>query len=129
MTKEELRNIIEQLRNGDELSYNAYSQLIDCVDELEQTDWILCSEKMPEEKENPLMKKAGIKDCAYSDKVLVTAIDMDVLAGKKEPYKGDRVVISDSFQNGKLMHFKYVKMGALAWSPFPKPYKGDKNDT
>ena len=87
---------------------------------LEQTKWILCSERMPEEREWIGTKEFGT---TISDKVYVTF----------ENPEGKRFVKHVRFENGKLSSFDQSKIDAyhtgsvpIAWMPLPKPYKGEK---
>ena len=87
---------------------------------LEQTKWIPCSERMPEEYE-----WLGTKEfeTIISDEVYVTF----------ENPEGKRFVKHIRFQNGKLSGFDQSEINAfykgsvpIAWRPLPKPYKGEK---
>lgn len=82
--------------------------------------WILCSEKMPEEYEWDGTKMFGT---TISNEVYVTFETLD----------GERFTEHISFQNGKLSpaEEKYIKAwygGAkpIAWMPLPEPYKTHK---
>lgn len=82
-----------------------------------QPQWILCSEKMPEEHEWIGTKKFGT---TISDEVHVTF----------EAHNGDRFVRQLSFQNGDLSAFEQRVIDAwhggskpIAWMKFPEPYK------
>ena len=97
-----------------------HRQLAEWLKELkqlrEQTKWILCSEKMPEEKEWIGTKQFGT---TISDKVFVTL----------ENSKGERYTQYLSFQNGKLSTTDQSKVDTffkggtpIAWMPKPKPY-------
>ena len=86
-----------------------------------EQDWILCSERMPEEREWIGTKQFGT---TISDEVYVTF----------EAPDGQRFVDHISFQNGKLSHTDEYRMKVIfnnakpiAWKPCPEPYKGDSN--
>ena len=86
---------------------------------LEQTKWILCSEKMPKEHEWIGTKKFGT---TISDEVYVTF----------ENPEGKRFVKHLKFQNGKLSSFDQNEINAfykgsapIAWMPLPIPYEGE----
>ena len=83
-----------------------------------EQNWILCSERMPEEREWIGTKRFGT---TISDEVYVTFETPD----------GQRFADHISFQNGKLSRsdehrMKVVYKGAkpVAWMPFPEPYQG-----
>lgn len=78
-------------------------------------DWILCSERMPEEREWIGTKKFGT---TISDEVYVTLETMD----------GKRFCDHIRFQNGKLSLSKQAELDAIskgtkpiAWMKFPEP--------
>ena len=86
-----------------------------------EQNWILCSERMPEEREWIGTKQFGT---TISDEVYVTFETPD----------GQRFVKHISFQNGKLsrsdaeiMKVWYKSAKPIAWQPCPEPYKGDNN--
>ena len=86
---------------------------------LEQTKWILCSKRMPEEHEWIGTKKFGT---TISDEVYVTF----------ENPEGKRFVKHIRFQNGKLSGFDQNKIDAfhkgsvpIAWMPLPEPYNAE----
>lgn len=80
--------------------------------------WILCSEKMPEEHEWLGTKQLGT---TISNEVYVTLETPD----------GDRFATHINFQNGKLsradeqrMKVWYKGAKPIAWMPLPETYKG-----
>lgn len=86
---------------------------------LEQTKWIPCSERMPEEREWIGTKEFGT---TISDEVYVTF----------ENPEGKRFVKHLRFENGKLSSFDQSKIDAfhmgsvpIAWMPLPKPYNAE----
>lgn len=98
-------------------------QLIDKIPSAErpQSEWILCSERMPEEREWIGTKKFGT---TISDKVLVTFES-----------RGERFVRQIHFQNGELggadkhtMDTVHGEWKAVAWMPLPEPWKGADNE-
>lgn len=83
--------------------------------------WILCSERMPEEREWIGTKRFGT---TISDEVYVTFETPD----------GQRFAKHISFQNGKLsrsdaeiMRVWHNGAKPIAWQSLPEPYKGDNN--
>lgn len=81
-------------------------------------EWIPCSERMPEEREWIGTKKFGT---TISDSVLVTFES-----------RGERFVKLIRFQNGELgdmdkrtMDAFHGEWKAVAWMPFPEPWKGE----
>ena len=87
-----------------------------------EPEWILCSKRMPEEREWIGTKRFGT---TISDEVYVTFETPD----------GQRFADHISFQNGKLSRsdehrMKVVYKGAkpVAWMPLPEPRKGDKHE-
>ena len=89
---------------------------------LEQTKWILCSKRMPEEHEWVGTKEFGT---TISDEVYVTF----------ENPEGKRFAKHLRFQNGKLSSFDQCMIDAfckgsvpIAWMPLPEPYKAESED-
>ena len=87
-----------------------------------EPQWILLSERLPEEHEWIGTKKFGT---TISDKVYVTF----------ESPKGERFCRHLCFENGKLsppdqqtIDVWYKGSVPIAWMPFPEPYKGDRNE-
>jgi hypothetical protein len=85
---------------------------------LEQSEWNLCSKRMPEKHEWIGTKRFGT---TISDEVYVTF----------EAPDGQRFADHISFQNGKLsasdaekMRVWYKGAKPIAWKPQPEPYKG-----
>ena len=83
---------------------------------LEQDTWILCRDKMPEEREWIGTKRFGTKK---SDEVYVTF----------ETPEGERFTEHLSFQNHKLSKYDQTHIDAIckgsvpiAWKPFSDPY-------
>lgn len=88
----------------------------------EQTKWIPCSVRMPEEHEWIGTKEFGT---TISDEVYVTF----------ENSEGKRFVKHLKFQNGKLGIFDQNKIDAfykgsvpIAWMPLPKPYNAESEE-
>lgn len=86
-----------------------------------EQNWILCSKRMPEEREWIGTKQFGT---TISDEVYVTFETPD----------GQRFAKHISFQNGKLsrsdaeiMRVWHNDAKPIAWQPCPEPYKGDSN--
>ena len=87
-------------------------------DALEQSEWTLCSKRMPEEHEWIGTKRFGT---TISDEVYVTF----------EAPDGQRFADHISFQNGKLsasdaerMRVWYKGAKPIAWKPLPEAWKG-----
>ena len=87
-------------------------------DALEQSEWTLCSKRMPEEHEWIGTKHFGT---TISDEVYVTF----------EAPDGQRFADHISFQNGKLsasdaerMRVWYKGAKPIAWKPLPEAWKG-----
>lgn len=87
------------------------------IEALKATQWIPCSERMPEEREWIGTKKFGT---TISDEVLVTF-----------EVRGERFVKPMHFQNGELggmdkhtMDTFYGEWEVVAWKPLPEPWKG-----
>jgi len=102
-----------------------YRQIAEWLKELkqlrEQTRWIPCSERMPEEREWIGTKKFGT---TISDEVYVTL----------ETTEGKRFCDHVRFQNGRFSLSKQAELDAIdrgikaiAWMPLPEPYAPDIN--
>ena len=99
-------------------NYAALREALDmAIEALESAAWIPCSERMPEEREWMGTKRFGT---TLSKQVLVTIVDKAVVKGDKEQYDGDRFVICEHFQNGRVRVFSGVP---VAWMPLPGPYR------
>ena len=88
---------------------------------LKESKWILCSERMPEEREWIGTKIFGT---TISDEIYVTF----------EAPDGQRFTDHISFQNGglsvpdiEIMRVWHNDAKPIAWQPCPEPYKGDSN--
>lgn len=97
----------------------AVSMAISALKERAWNDWILCSERMPEEREWIGTKHFGT---TISDEVYVTF----------EAPSGERFARHIMFQNGRLsrsdqrvMDTVYKGAKPIAWRPHPEPYKED----
>ena len=106
--------------------YITVGQILNDIDEQltiqPEPHWILCSERMPEEREWIGTKQFGT---TISDEVYVTFETPD----------GQRFAKHISFQNGKLsrsdaeiMRVWHKGAKPIAWQPCPEPYKGDNNE-
>lgn len=98
--------------------YSILCEALDmAIEVLEATAWIPCNERMPDEYEWMGTKRFGT---TLSKRVLVTVVDKAVVKGDKEQYDGDRVVVCESFQNGRARVFSG---DPVAWMPLPGPYR------
>lgn len=86
-----------------------------------EPQWILCSERMPEEHEWIGTKRFG------------TTISSEVYVTFEAP-DGERFATHISFQNGKLSSADEQRMKAwfrgakpIAWMPLPEPWEGGSN--
>lgn len=94
--------------------YSILREALDkAIEALEQTEWILCSERLPEEREWMGTKSFGT---TISDNVLVTVRYKD----------GSRNVKCEHFRNGELPQSPLTELRGVpdAWMPLPKPYQG-----
>lgn len=123
MTREEFMDIVYSELHSDGDNYRA-NRIIDAADEYaeEQTKWIPCSERMPEEHEWMGTKRFGT---TISDEVYVTF----------ESSKGERFCEHLSFQNGKLsshdqstINAFYKSSKPIAWMPRPQPYQPNEGE-
>lgn len=87
-----------------------------------ESEWIQCSERLPEEHEWLGTRKFGT---TISDEVYVTF----------ENPKGERFCRHLSFQNGKLSGHDQLSIDAwykgskpIAWRPLPEPWRGEQDD-
>lgn len=97
-------------------NWNIYSELHDMVEELPSAEpqWILCSERMPEDGERVLATHLGglnpnrqVIEHVYANGEFTMGWDMDM--NMDSPTFGQRYM-------GEV----------IAWKPLPEPYKGDK---
>lgn len=104
-------------------AFDFYADLIDKAYSLgkKESEWTLCSKRMPEEHEWIGTKRFGT---TISDKVYVTF----------EAPDGQRFTDHISFQNGKLsasdaerMRVWYKGAKPIAWMPLPEAFKGEQN--
>lgn len=109
------REAIEAIKsNYPPANYSILREALDkAMEALEQTEWILCSEKFPEEREWMGTKRFGT---TISDNVLVTVRYKD----------GSRNVKYEHFQNGELPKSPLIELRGVpvAWRPLPQPYEG-----
>lgn len=102
-----------------ELNFDEIREALATVPSAE-SQWILLSERLPEEHEWIGTKRFGT---TISDKVYITF----------ESPTGERFCKHFSFENGKLSPYNQKEIDTwykgsipIAWMPFPEPYKGDK---
>lgn len=75
--------------------------------------WILCSERLPEEKDAGILKKLGAEK--RSEYVLATV-----------EVKGERMTVTACTYDGKWdwnMKYAFPDFKVVAWMPLPEPYK------
>ena len=105
-------------------AFDFYADLIDKAYSLgkKESEWTLCSKRMPEEHEWIGTKRFGT---TISDEVYVTF----------EAPDGQRFADHINFQNGKLSRsdehrMKVVYKGAkpIAWMPLPEPYQAERRE-
>lgn len=82
--------------------------------------WILCSERLPDEKDAVILKKLGIEK-----------ISEDVLATVE--VKGERMTVTARTYDGKWnwdMKYTFPDFKVVAWQPLPEPYReeGEKHE-
>lgn len=119
--------ISDETRHLNDLEYGNNQALYHVIDRIEdlpstnESEWIPCSKRLPEEHEWIGTKKFGT---TISDKVHIT---FDV--------NGERFVRVMSLQNGELsnsdkktMDVFYKGWKMLAWKPLPEPWKGVSTD-
>ena len=115
MTREEAIDILVNATFSDEWQGNedlttAYHMAIEAL--LEQTRWIPCSERLPEEKDAGILKKLGTDK--KSELVLATV-----------EVKGERMTVTACTHDGKWewnMKYAFPDFKVVAWMPLPKPY-------
>ena len=97
-----------------------YDRVVELPTIQSEQQWILCSERMPEEHEWLGTKKFGT---TISDEVYVTF----------ENEKGERFCKHMSFQNGELSRYDQLHMDTwfkgskpIAWMPLPEVYNPNK---
>lgn len=124
---QELKKTITELRDNDGTGtqQEVSKFLVNLMDVLEKkmsssekpSQWVPCSERLPEEHEWIWTKKFGT---TISDEVYVTF----------ENEKGERFCQHMTFQNGELSRYDKAYMEVwhkgskpIAWMPLPEPYK------
>lgn len=113
--------IAENMKMDKSISKEGYEHFQQAIKALEeQNEWVLCSERMPKEREWIGTKRFGT---TISDEVYVTF----------EAENGERFCDHVRFQNGKLSESKQVELNAIAksikpiaWRALPESYKGEK---
>ena len=80
--------------------------------------WILCSERMPEEKDAGILKKLGTEK--RSEYVLATV-----------EVKGERMTVTACTYDGKWdwkMKYAFPDFKVVAWMPLPEPYREERRE-
>lgn len=87
-------------------------------------DWILCSERMPEERDSIFAKKKGTKDWKTG---MFEKISHDVLVTVR--YDNGEVAVEYAHTvDGKWkLATQVIPKTVIAWQYFPEPYKEDEN--
>ena len=81
MTREELRDYVDEQRGLDNIPYDVYSTLIDGIDTLEQEPFInkpCVSEKQCEHDKNVILDKIRAEVLEYIDDIDITAEICDI---------------------------------------------------
>ena len=81
-----------------------------------EQQWILCSERLPEEKDAGILKQLGINK--ISDYVIATV-----------EAKGERMAVPAYTYDGSWywdMQYAFPDYKIIAWTPLPKPYTEDE---
>lgn len=82
----------------------------------QESRWIPCSERLPEEKDAGILKKLGTEK--RSEYVLATV-----------EVKGERMTVTACTYDGKWdwnMKYAFPDFKVVAWMPLPEPYRGEK---
>ena len=127
MTRQEAASALEIILKEDEWlpskAYKAISMGIDALNETDRSQWIPCSERMPEETDSDFAEFYGTDKWKFgmwrrcSNAVLIT----------EERRDGSRIIsFSRTFDGewGEQMLCSKV----LAWMPMPDPYQPEEND-
>jgi len=113
--------IAENMKIDKSISKEGYEHFQQAIKALEkQNEWVLCSERMPKEREWIGTKRFGT---TISDEVYVTF----------EASSGERFCEHCTFQNGKISPSMQISINAIskgakpiAWRELPESYKGEK---
>ena len=126
MTRQEAASALEIILKEDEWlppkAYKAISLAIDALNETDRSQWITCSERMPEETDSVFSTFYGTDRWRSgmmrkrSDFVLVT----------KELEDGRRTVSLSRTNDGEWGDGICSKV--LAWMPMPEPYQPEDNN-
>ena len=125
MTREELRNYVDEQRTLNNIPYHVYSALIDGIDTLEQEPkWIpIKTRKLTDAEEQYMLENSDyyygyMFDCRLpedGEEVLVTTSTGEVTT----------TTFYDEGLNGCCFEFYEDDGDVIAWMPKPKPYKAE----
>lgn len=115
MTREELRDYVEEQRNLDIIPYHVYSTLIDGIDTLEQEPRLIpVSERLPEESDY-------VSCLPFYDGVVIWLTDKGIMGfGWYYNSTNNWADTNDCWSD------KYGKV--TAWMPLPEKYKPQKSE-
>ena len=84
----------------------------------QESRWIPCSERLPEEKDAGILKKLGTEK--RSEYVLATV-----------EVKGERMTVTACTYDGKWdwkMKYAFPDFKVVAWMPLPEPYREERRE-
>lgn len=84
----------------------------------QESTWIPCSERLPEEKDAGILKKLGTEK--RSEYVLATV-----------EVKGERMTVTACTYDGKWdwkMKYAFPDFKVVAWMPLPEPYREERRE-
>jgi len=123
MTREELRDYVDEQRTLNNIPYHVYSALIDGIDTLEQESrWIpMVSRKPTDEEKTDYFEQHGEELC-YMMENEMPSHGQEVLVTIGEFVAED--VFDEDFYNFENNDIENVD----AWMPLPQPYKAESEE-
>lgn len=123
MTREELRNYVDEQRTLNNIPYHVYSALIDGIDTLEQEPrWIPMIRREPTDEEKAEHLAQNGEELCYMLENEMPLNGQEVLVSSSGYVSED--VFDEDFYNFENQDIENVD----AWMPKPKPYKAESEE-
>lgn len=123
MTREELRNYVDEQRTLNNIPYHVYSALIDGIDTLEQEPrWIPMIRREPTDEEKA-------EHLAQNGEELCYMLENEMPLNGQEVLVSSSGYVSEDVFDEDFYNFEYQDIENVdAWMPKPKPYKAESED-